>query len=123
MTSAGEASYELWTGAGLNYTSKGKLVGSVTVNYSGTQATVTYTLNSGFSIEEAHIFAGDFKPTTLAPGQYGHTVYFDPFATSYTATFDVSDSNGDGVWFIAHAVAYGPGVTNPLQSAIRDHSL
>ena len=111
LQSAGTTTYELWNGAGLNYTSKGKLVGTVTVDYDGSVATVTYDLNSGFSIGEAHIYAGDFKPTTLAPGQYGHTAYFDPTATTYSASFDVTDTNGDGVWFIVHAVAYGPALT------------
>jgi hypothetical protein len=113
VSSAGTTTYPLWVGAGLNYTSKGRLVGSVTVDYTGTQVTVTYNLSSGFSIEEGHVYAGDFKPTTLAPGQYGNTFYFNPFATTYSSTIDVSDSNGDGVWLIVHAVAYGPGVTNP----------
>jgi len=104
--------YELWVGAGLNYTSKGMLVGGVSIEYNGSQAIVTYNLDPGYAIEEAHIYAGDFKPTTLAPGQYGNTAYFDPFVSSYSLTVDVSDSNGDGVWFIVHAVAYGSGVSN-----------
>lgn len=112
LTAAGSTSYDLYVGAGLNNTSKGKLVGSVTIDYTGTQATITYNLNSGFSIEEAHVYAGDFRPTTLAPGQYGNTNYFNPFAVTHSVTVDVTDTNNDGVWFIAHAVAYGPGVTN-----------
>jgi hypothetical protein len=113
LTSAGSTSYDLYVGAGLNFVSKGKLVGNVTVNFTGSQATVTYNLNSGFSIEEGHVYAGDFKPTTIAPGQYGNTFYFNPFASTFSTTLDVSDSNGDGIWLIVHAVAYGPGVTNP----------
>lgn len=69
--------------------------------------TVTYQLNPGYSMEEAHIYVGDFKPVTLAPGQYGHTAYFTPFAQTYTSSFSVTDSNNDGIWIIAHAVVYG----------------
>lgn len=112
LTQAGTYTYELWVGAGLNYTSKGILVGNVVVDFNGTQAVVTYNLDYGYSIEEAHVFAGDFKPTTLAPGQYGNTFYFNPFATTYSFTVDVADTNGDGVWFIVHAVAYGSNVVN-----------
>lgn len=114
LTTAGTTTYDLWVGAGLNYTSKGIKVGSVTITYNGLQAIVTYTLNSGYVIEEAHVYAGDFKPTTLAPGQYGNTICFDPLVSTYTLTVDVADTNGDGVWFIVHAVAYGPSLTNPV---------
>ena len=112
LASAGTYTYDLWVGAGLNYTSKGLLVGDVVVDFTGTQATITYNLDFGYSIEEAHVYAGDFRPTTLAPGQYGNTGYFNPFATTHSVTIDVTDTNGDGVWIIAHAVAYGVGVVN-----------
>ena len=88
----------------LNKISAGKLVGTLTVNYTGTQATVTYALASGAVMTEAHLYAGDNKPTTVAPGQYGNTAYFATAATSHTFTVPVSASNGDGVWLIAHAV-------------------
>ena len=114
LTNAGSFTYDLFVGAGLNNTSRGKLVGSVTIDYTGTQATVTYNLNATFAIEEGHVFAGDFRPTTLAPGQYGNTFYFSPFATTHSFTVDVTDTDGDGAWFIVHAVAYGPGVTNVM---------
>lgn len=113
LKSVGSTNHDLWVGAGLNYTSKGKLVGSVNVNYTGSNVTVTYNLSRGFAIEEGHIYAGDFKPVTLAPGRYGNTFYFNPFVSNFATTIDVSDSNGDGVWLIVHAVAYGLGVTNP----------
>ena len=113
LTSTGTFTFDLWTGAGLNNTSKGIKVGTVAINYNGTQATVTYNLFAGYAIEEAHVYAGDFKPTTLAPGLYGNTAYFNPVVSTYSLTVDVADSNGDGVWFIVHAVAYGPKLTNP----------
>ncbi len=112
LKQAGIITYDMWVGAGLNNTSKGKKVGTVTINYTGTQATVTYNLLSGYAIEEGHIYAGDFVPTTLAPGQYGNTFYYIPFATTFSTTIDVTDTNGDGVWFIVHSIVYGPGVSN-----------
>ncbi len=100
----GITTYDIWAGAGLNNTANGTKVGTLTVTKSGTTVTVTYTLLSGKTMQEAHIYIGDFKPTTVAPGQYGNTYYFDPMVSTYTATFDVSDTNGDGIWLIAHAV-------------------
>jgi hypothetical protein len=102
----------LWVGAGLNNTSKALKVGTVTVSWTGSIATVTYSLLPGYAIEEAHIYANDMKPSTIAPGQYGSTTYFNPFANTFTKSFDVSDSNNDGIWIIAHAVAYGTSVVN-----------
>jgi hypothetical protein len=113
LKQAGSTTYDVWVGAGLNYTSKGKKVGTVTIDFNGSQATITYNYLPGYGMEEAHIYAGDGKPTTLAPGQYGNTFYFSPFASTFTTTLDVADTNGDGVWFILHSVAYGPGVSNP----------
>ena len=113
----GSITKDLWVGAGLNNTSKGIKVGSATITWDGANATVTYNLNSPYTLEEVHTYAGDFKPTTLAPGQYGNIAYLDPHVpASNTYTFSnipVSDTNGDGAWFIVHAVVWGPGVTNP----------
>lgn len=106
ITETGTTTYEIWSGAGLNDTSKGTLVGTLTVNWDGSYATVTYTLSSG-SLSGIHVYAGDFKPTTLAPGQYGNTASFDPAVTTYTNTYAVSDTNGDGIWIIAHASVAG----------------
>lgn len=61
--------------------------------------TSTTTLLAPAMCDE-HIYAGDLKPVTLAPGQYGHTAYFTPFAQTYTSTFSVTDSNND--WYLDH---------------------
>lgn len=106
----GTYNYDIFAGAGLNNTSRAKLVGKLTVTKSGTTVIVSYNLN-GYSMPEAHIYAGDFKPTTLAPGQYGNTYYFGSestgYASTHTSTFEITDTNGDGIWIIAHAVVYG----------------
>ncbi len=104
LKATGVTTYPIYAGAGLNKTRAGKFVGTLTVNYTGTQATVTYALASGAAMTEAHLYAGDNKPTTLAPGRYGNTAYFATAATSHSFTVPVADSNGDGVWLIAHAV-------------------
>jgi hypothetical protein len=101
-----------WHGKGYTYTPKGKLVGSVTIIYDGSHATVNYVLNNGFLMEEAHIYARDNKPYTIAPGQYGNNYYFTTYTSTLSQTFDLTDTNNDGVWFICHAVVWGAGITN-----------
>jgi hypothetical protein len=96
--------YDIWKGAGLNDTSKGELVGTLTVEKSGSLVKVTYNL-SGDLMNELHIYAGDFKPATIAPGQYGFTKNFDPPVASFTKSFTITDTDGDGIWLIAHAVS------------------
>jgi hypothetical protein len=103
LTSPGTTTYNIWKGAGLNKTSNGTLVGTLTVNWTGSEVTVTYNVPDDV-IKELHIYASDFKPTTTAPGQYGDTQYFDPKVHTYTETFSVTDTNSDGIWLIAHAV-------------------
>jgi hypothetical protein len=107
VTAEGTTTHDVWVGAGLNNTTKALKVGTVTITNSAGSLTVTYNLTGSYVMEEAHIYANDFKPSTIAPGQYGHTAYFDPFANTYSYTTTATDTNGDGIWVIAHAVVYG----------------
>lgn len=111
FTADGTYTFDVWAGAGLNNTANGTKVGTLTVVKAGTSVTVTYNM-TGFSLQEVHIYAGDFMPATIAPGQYGHTESFGDspadYPMTYTASFTIADTNSDGVWIIAHAVAFGP---------------
>ena len=40
-------------------------------------------------------YAGDFKPVTLAPGQYGQTAYFTPFAQTHASSLVLR-------WYLDH---------------------
>jgi hypothetical protein len=104
LTAAGTTTYPIYAGAGLNNIGVGTRVGTLTVNYTGSQVTATYAMAPGAKMTEAHLYAGDLKPTTIAPGQFGNTASFATAATTHSVTVDVADSNGDGVWLIAHAV-------------------
>lgn len=105
LKEVGSYTSTLWTGAGLNNTGNGTAVGTVTINWTGTEASVTYDVsNAAYALRDVHLYAGDNKPTTIAPGRYGNLDSFDPLITSYTFNVSLSDSNGDGVWLIAHAV-------------------
>jgi hypothetical protein len=107
VSAEGTTTHDVYVGAGLNNTTKALKVGTVTIDNYGGVVTVTYNLTGSYVMEEAHVYAGDFKPTTIAPGQYGNTAYFDPFSNTYSYSTTLSDSNGDGLWVIAHAVVYG----------------
>lgn len=100
--------YALWAGAGLNNTKNGTNVGTVTINWDGTIAKVTYQTTSPFLMTGLHIYANDFKPTTIAPGQYGFVNSFNPFIGLYETSFALTDTNNDGLWFICHAGVKGP---------------
>lgn len=97
--------FDLWAGAAKNDTSKGTKVGEVTISYDGLKTIVSYSIFEGFTMKEAHIYADDVPPTTIAPGQYGYTTEFSNGVTSYTVELDVrGNRDGSGLWVIAHAV-------------------
>lgn len=105
LTEIGETTYDIWAGAGLNDTDKGTLVGTLTVNWDGTDVVVTYDMEDGYYLEEVHLYAGATSPTTIAPGQYGNLEEFDPNVASHEFDVPLADSDGDGsVWLVAHAV-------------------
>lgn len=92
----GTQTYDVYVGAGQNDLTKGTLVGTVTVTYTGTTVTASYSLLPGYVVMSEHLYAGSAAlPTvqqgrkisnTVAPGQY---------------TVNVS---GGSIWVIAHAV-------------------
>ena len=98
----GSHTYDVYVGAGQNDLSKGTLVGTVTITYTGSTVTATYNLLPGYSILEEHLYAGSTQAPmrvsgkktvpTVAPGQY---------------TVNVS---GGSIWVIAHSVI---GYTQP----------
>lgn len=98
----GEYTMDLWAAAGQCDTTKGTLVGTVTVVYGDDgNVTATYNVDPGFLLAETHFYAGytmfpmdkKGKPT-VAPGQYTNQGPFD----------------GSQVYVIAHAVV---GIPDP----------
>jgi hypothetical protein len=105
LLTPGTTTYTIWAGAGLNKIQNGTNVGTLTIVWDGTNATVTYALTSGCVMEEIHLYAGDPRPNTIAPGQYGNTVSFNPGVSTHTLNVPLENTNGtDGVWLVAHAV-------------------
>jgi hypothetical protein len=77
ITTFGDYTYNIYAGAGQCDISKGTLVGTASVSYKANGVvTVNYNINSGFSLDETHTYAGkNMFPTkkgvpTVAPGQY-----------------------------------------------------
>lgn len=102
----GTYTYPVWAAAGLNSTSNGVQVGTVSVTYNTAGVTVSYNLGSLAVLQEVHVYANDFILNTIAPGQYGYTKYFEvPYTqNTFTESFLVTDTNNDGVWLVLHAV-------------------
>ncbi len=102
LISPGTYEMDLWAGAAQCDTSKGTLVGSVTVTYgSDGYVTADYNVGTPYILEETHVYAGyemfpmDKKGNpTVAPGAYSNASPFD----------------GRDVYVIAHAVV---GIPDP----------
>jgi hypothetical protein len=108
LLQAGTFTYDIWAGAGLNYTSNGRKVGTLTVMWDASGGLIaTYNMLPGCGLREVHLYAGDGKPTTLAPGQYGYLDGFESLQSSYSFNVNVpspGNAGADGIWLIAHAV-------------------
>jgi len=108
--STGIYSFELWAGAGQCDISKGTLVGTVTVNYDGSTANVTFTTTGIYEMVETHLYVGsDILPMnngayTVAPGQYPDIREFTNGVSSDSYT--VTGLNGD-IYIVAHATVSG----------------
>lgn len=105
---AGTYAFDIYTGAGQCDLSKGTLVGTLTVVYDGSKADITYTMNSGFTMDETHLYVGNEilardvnGDYTVAPGQYPFINDELKGVTQYTCI--VNNLSGD-IYIVAHAV-------------------
>jgi hypothetical protein len=103
---AGSYEFELWAGAAKCDLTKGTLVGAVTVDYDGSTATVTYTIDAGWMMERTQLYVGS-EPLpmtdgeyTVSPGQYPYI--HDPVADPTTDTYTVTGLSGN-IYVVAHA--------------------
>lgn len=106
--------YELWAGAGQCDTDKGTLVGSVTVDWDGTTAVVTYSTDEGFTLESTHLYIGEtYVPIakngkfTIAPGQYPYKTPTSSSDTEVVYEVDVDISENNIFYIIPHSVVCG----------------
>ena len=86
----GVYTWPVWAGAGQCDTSSGTYVGTVTVNYDGTDVFVTFNIDAPYILDATHVYAGydQIPPGGFSPGQYQ---IYGPF-------------NNDAIYIIVHAV-------------------
>lgn len=103
------ATYNIYAGAGLNYISKGYLIGNVTYTWDPIlqEATASVSISNNFYVNSYHIHIGDSLPGNVAaPGQYSGCIdSFDYPQSLYSFTCvvdNIADFNADGIWFITH---------------------
>lgn len=115
--SAGTYNYNIYAGAGQCNQSNGTLVGTLTIVYNGSSATVTYNMNSGYTMDETHLFAGNdplpyFEGNgpnhngagySVAPGHYGN---IHDLTNASTDSYTITGLSGN-IYIIAHAVVCG----------------
>lgn len=80
-------------------------VGTFTVSWNGSQATLTVKLDSDWSSQGIHLYGGDKPPTTAAPGQFNlNTAKWTLIApNTYKTTVSLIDSADlDGAWLVLH---------------------
>ncbi len=101
-------SYDIYAGAGKCDTSKGTLVGTLTVSYDNGTVVVDYQAHPDWGFFETHLYVGNekypLKPNgsiTVAPGQYGNSNSF-PDGTSFDS-YTIDNLTGD-IYIIAHSV-------------------
>jgi hypothetical protein len=103
--SAGSYEFAIYAGAGQNDLDKGTLVGTLSVDYDGATALVTYVMYEGFFMTETHLYVGNNQtPGTAAPGQLGNIRSGLDKVTSDSYT--ITGLSGD-IYVMAHAVVLG----------------
>ena len=105
---AGEATFELWALPNTCEFTNGFLVGQVTVSpQSGNKLSVTFSMYSGFSLDEAHLWVSN-NPwpdgTMVDPEEFPYHAY--ELGGSYNYTF-TNVSARDAVYMIIYAKVFG----------------
>lgn len=103
----GSYTFELWAGAAGCDTSKGTLVGWLTVDYNGSRAIITYNMYNGNYMTATHLYVGNNRlprdkkgRETVSPGQYPYK--HDPLNNVTTDSYTVTGLSGN-IYVVAHA--------------------
>ena len=104
----GSYEFQLWAGAADCDTSKGRLVGQLTVDYDGSTAVVTYNIYEGNWMTATHLYVGSNRlprgkggSETVSPGQYPYV--HDSLNNVTTDSYTLTGLSGD-IYVVAHAV-------------------
>jgi len=107
---AGTYNLDIYAGAAQCDESKGTLVGTLTVNYDGGAANVTFSMTTGFTMDETQLYVGnDILPMnngayTVAPGQYPYI--HEGLGGVSSDSYQVTGLSGE-IYVVAHAVVCG----------------
>jgi hypothetical protein len=114
--SEGNYTFHIYAGAGQCDLSKGTKVGTLTVNYAGGTATVTYQMvgtnpdtQINYALTETHLYIGNEElarkngDSTVAPGQFPHK---NDELNTLSRTYSISGLSGD-IYVVAHATVAG----------------
>jgi hypothetical protein len=98
----GTQSWPIYAGAGQCDVSKGTQVGTLDVTYNGTTVTVFYNINSGFTLDETHLWIG----SGMLPVKKGKYVS-NPGGFNYNGQNPVSVNIAAPFYIAAHSVVCG----------------
>lgn len=108
---AGTYTWDIYAGAGQSDISKGTLVGTLTVEYNGSTATVWFDMDAPYYMDENHLYVGneilarDVNGNfTVAPGQYP-TIH-DDLKGATSDSYIIEKLSGD-IYVVAHATVCG----------------
>ncbi|MDL1979438.1 MAG: hypothetical protein LWX52_15350 [Deltaproteobacteria bacterium] len=105
--------WDIYAGAGQSDITKGTLVGTLTVDYNESTATVTFNMTpgSGYYMDENHLYVGNEilardvnNEFTVAPGQYP-TIH-DELNSATSDSYIIEGLSGD-IYVVAHATVCG----------------
>ena len=106
--SPGYYEFDIWASAAKCDTSKGRLAGTLTIDYDGSTAVITYNMDADYTMDATHLYVGNERlprdgkgDYTVSPGQYPYQNILE-YATSDTYT--ITGLSGD-IYVVAHAVA------------------
>ena len=99
--------FDIYAGAAKCNINKGTLVGTLTIDYDGSTATVTYTMDAGWMMQRTQLYMdGEPLPRdakseyTVSPGQYPYI--HDPVVDPASDTHTVTGLSGN-IYVVAHA--------------------
>lgn len=100
--SPGSHSFPVYAGAARSDTSKGPLVGQVSVGYDGTTANVSCQTSAGYVLDATHPYVGTRSVPTISPGRFGDT---HDLTSASSDSFRIGGFSGEPICGVAHAVS------------------
>jgi len=104
QTSPTTTTTPIYAGAEQCDATNGTLVGTLTVDYDDSTAVVTYTMDSGYTMNEVQLYVGNVNLPPSSPEDYPHKDDFLEGVSTYT--FTVEGLSGD-IYVAARSLVCG----------------